>query len=71
MGQNQQQMKKPPLLFYIGAGIVTIAALFWAALYMMDDLEGGVFSWWVYLPLTAYMLVLFSGEQWLFGKRRG
>jgi hypothetical protein len=71
MEKNQAQMKNPPLLFYIVAGIVTLAALFAAALYIMHDLEGGVFSWWAYLPLTGYMLVLLTAEQLLFGARRG
>lgn len=71
MGQNQVYMKKPPLLFYIVAGITVLAAMFAAALYLMHDLESGVFSWWVYLPLTGYMLLFFTVEQALFGKRRG
>lgn len=71
MGQKLVYMKKPPLLFYIVAGMTVLVAMFAAALYLMHDLERGVFSWWVYLPLTAYMMLFFTVEQALFGKRRG
>ena len=70
MIHDHAQTKKPPPLFYIVAGLATMAALFGMSFYMMKGLEQGVFLWWAYLPLVAFMLVLLTGEQILFGRRR-
>lgn len=70
MAYNQLKVKKPPLLFYIVAGLATLAALWAMTAYIMRGLEQGVFLWWAYLPVMAFMLVLLTGEQILFGHRR-
>lgn len=70
MEHKQAQAKKPPLSFYIAAGAATIAALFGMTFYIMDGLERGVFAWWAYGPLVAFMLALLAGEHMLFARRR-
>lgn len=62
--------KKPPLLFYIAAGAATIGAMFAMTFYMMDELAGGVFAWWAYLPMALFIVTLLTVEQALFGARR-